>query len=100
MKHDLIKRVVVFPVLLGLAFAAMAQAPAPTPAEPVALPAAVAPVNDATTAAQPAPKDEVARKEVATATASLKPAPAWRRVPTAGPQVRQRQRAVPTPRMI
>lgn len=59
------KRLVFSPLLLGLAFAAVAQTPAPAqaPAEPVALHAAAAPVNDAATTAQPARKDEVARKD-------------------------------------
>ena len=47
-------------MLLGLAFTAMAQTPAPTPAEPVAPQAADAVAGDA---APHAPKDEVAKKE-------------------------------------
>ena len=53
------KRLVFFPMLLGLAFAAVAQPPAPVPTEPAAPQAAAAPANDA---AQPVPKDEVANK--------------------------------------
>jgi hypothetical protein len=54
------KRLVFVPLLLGLAFAATAQTPAPAPAEPVA---AAAPVNDATTTPQPASRHEVATKD-------------------------------------
>lgn len=57
------KRLVFFPLLLGLAFAAAAQTPAPAPAEPAAPQAAAAPVNGAATTAQPAPKDQVAKKD-------------------------------------
>jgi hypothetical protein len=57
----LMKRLVFFPMLLGLAFGALAQTPAPVPAEPVAPQAAAAPASDA---AQPAPKHKVAKDEV------------------------------------
>lgn len=55
------KRLVFFPMLLGLAFSALAQAPAPVSAEPAAPQAAAIPVSDAV---QPAPKDKVAKDEV------------------------------------
>lgn len=55
------KRLVFFPVLLGLAFGAVAQTPAL--AEPTAAQAAATPASDT---AQPAPKDEVAKKDEAT----------------------------------
>ena len=58
------KRLVFFPMLLGLAFGASAQTPAPAPVEPVAPQAAAAPANDATTTAQPAPKDVAKKDEV------------------------------------
>lgn len=60
------KRLAFSPLLLGLAFAAVAQTPAPAPAGPVAPQAATAPVNDAAATAQPAPNDEVAKKDEVT----------------------------------
>lgn len=54
------KRLVFLPMLLGLAFTAMAQTPAPAAAEPAAQQAAVTPASDV---AQPAPKDEVAKND-------------------------------------
>lgn len=54
------KRLVFSPLLLGLAFAAVAQTPAQVPVETTAPQAATVPASDA---AQPAPKDEVARKD-------------------------------------
>ena len=57
MKHALIKRSFFSFLLLGLAFGALAQTPAPAPAEPA--------VPRASDTAQPVPKDEVAKNEVA-----------------------------------
>lgn len=54
------KRLVFSPLLLGLAFAAVAQTPAPAPVETTAPQASTVPASDA---AQPASKDEVARKD-------------------------------------
>lgn len=56
------KHLVFSPLLLALAFTAMAQTPAPAPAsvETAAPQASSAPAGDA---AQPAPKDEVATKD-------------------------------------
>jgi hypothetical protein len=55
------KRLVLFPMLLGLAFGALAQTPAPVPVETTAPQASTIPASDA---AQPASKDEVAKDEV------------------------------------
>lgn len=66
------KRLVFFPPLLGLAFAAVAQTPAPAPVEPVAPQAAAAPVNDAAATAQPALKDELTKKDDVTDRSCLK----------------------------
>lgn len=55
------KRLVFFPMLLGLAFGALAQTPVPV--EPAAPQATAVPASDA---AQPAPKDQVARKDEVT----------------------------------
>lgn len=54
------KRLVFSPLLLGLAFAAVAQTPAPAPVETTAPQASTVPASDA---AQPASKDEIARKD-------------------------------------
>ncbi|WP_162315326.1 hypothetical protein [Pseudoxanthomonas yeongjuensis] len=54
------KRLVFSPLLLGLAFAAVAQTPAPIPVETAAPQTSTVPASDA---ARPASKDEVTRKD-------------------------------------
>lgn len=54
------KRLVFSPLLLGLAFAAVAQTPAPVPVETTAPQASTVPASDA---ARSASKDEVASKD-------------------------------------
>jgi hypothetical protein len=60
------KRLVFCSLLLGLAFSAVAQTPAATPAEPAAPQATPAPVDDVATQLQPAPREEASKKNEAT----------------------------------